>query len=83
MIKRSELNKIKKHYETFTDDELLTEYHEVLLHHILGNEAEMMYEAGYAMEDVREAEENQKDWDKIFNIIEKMLYVRGLDPWKN
>lgn len=82
MLKRSELNKIKKHYEAFTDDSLIKEYHDVLLHHILGNRAEEMYEAGYAMEDVYEAEENQKDWNKIFNIIDKMLFVRGLDPWK-
>ena len=39
------------------NDALLKEYHDVLFHHIFGNKAEMMYEAGYAMEDVYAEEE--------------------------
>lgn len=77
---KSEKNKIIKWANTLTDEELEKEYYHAVMD-TLGSEAEEMYERGYDIQDIIEREKYE-DWlDQKCDLLEKLCYERGIEPW--
>lgn len=77
----SERNKLKKYFAEMSSEQLENKYWDILLHDVLGSQAERMEEAGYEPIDVLERRSFEKDARKAADLMEAELAKRGIDVW--
>ena len=63
-------------------DEELRDYHDHASFDCLGSQIEDMYDLGYDMADIKEREDYEKYLVEKCDIIEDMLWARGINPWE-
>ncbi len=80
-MKKKDKDAIIKWAEKLSNEELEKEYHENVLN-CLGSDAEIMYERGYDMADIREQEKLEKYQSEKTDIIEKLCIERGIKLWE-
>lgn len=82
-LRKSEINRIIKENSVLSNDELLEKYFDILYRDVLGSQAEKMEEAGWEESDVSERREYEHYMDCYTDILQGILYERGVDPWKD
>lgn len=78
---KSERNKIIQWANTLTNEELEKEYYDGVWD-CLGSDAELMYERGYEMSDIREQEKLEKYQMEKSHILEQLCGERGIKLWE-
>lgn len=78
---KSERNKIIEWANTLTNEELEKEYYNNVLD-CLGSDAELMYERGWDIVDVREQEKLEKYQQEKTDILEQLCEERGIKLWE-
>ena len=81
-MKKKDKDAIIKWAEKLSNEELEKEYYENVLD-CLGSDAEIMYERGYDMADIREQEKLEKYQSEKTDIIEQLCIERGIKLWEN
>lgn len=77
---RSEQRRIQLQLEGKSSEELVSLYHDYLFRYVLGdNGAELMYQQGYDLRDIREAEETQRHYSKVCDMIESICNKRNVN----
>ena len=79
---KSERNKIIQWANTLTNDELEKEYYDGVFD-CLGSDAELMYEQGWDMVDIREQEKLEKYQMEKSHILEQLCEERGIKLWQD
>lgn len=79
---KSERNKIIQWANTLTNDELEKEYYDGVFD-CLGSDAELMYEQGWDMVDIREQEKLEKYQMEKSHILEQLCKERGIKLWQD
>ena len=82
-LRKSEVNRIIKENSALSNEELLKKYFDIVYNDVLGSQAERMEEAGWNESDVKERREYEHYMNCYTDILEEMLQVRGIDPWKD
>lgn len=82
-LRKSEVNRIVKENSALSNEELLKKYFDIVYDDVLGSQAERMEEAGWEEIDVRERREYEHYMDCYADILQGILYERGVDPWKD
>lgn len=78
---KAERNKIIEWANTLTNEELEKEYYDGVWD-CLGSEAELMYEQGWDMVDVREREKYEKWLGQKSDLLEQLCEERGIKLWE-
>jgi hypothetical protein len=78
---KKERNQIIEWANTLTNEELETEYYNNVWD-CLGSDAELMYERGYDMADIREQEKLEKYQQEKTHILEQLCEERGIKLWE-
>ena len=81
-MKKKDKDAIIKWAEKLSNEELEKEYYENVLD-CLGSDAEIMYERGYDMADIREQEKLEKYQSEKTDIIEQLCIERGIKLWED
>ena len=81
-MKKKDKDAIIKWAEKLSNEELEKEYCENVLD-CIGSDAEIMYERGYDMADIREQEKLEKYQSEKTDIIEQLCIERGIKLWEN
>ena len=81
-MKKKDKDAIIKWAEKLSNEELEKEYYENVMN-CLGSDAEIMYERGYDMADIREQEKLEKYQNEKTDIIEQLCIERGIKLWEN
>lgn len=79
---KSERNKIIQWANTLTNEELEKEYYDGVFD-CLGSDAELMYEQGWDMVDIREQEKLEKYQMEKSHILEQLCEERGIKLWQD
>ena len=82
-LRKSEINRIIKENAALSNEDLLNKYFDLVYHDVLGSQSEQMEEAGWNESDVKERREYEHYMDCYADILEGMLQMRGIDPWKD
>lgn len=80
-MKQKDKNAIIKWANALTNEELEQEYYNNVLY-CLGSDAEIMYERGYDMVDIREQEKLEKYQSEKTDILEQLCEERGIKLWE-
>lgn len=80
-MKLKDKNTIIKWADTLTNEELEKEYYDNVFD-CLGSDAEIMYERGYDVVDIREQEKLEKYQNEKTDILEQLCIQRGIVLWK-
>ena len=80
-MKKKDKDEIIKWAEKLSNEELEKEYYNNVLN-CLGSDAEIMYERGYDMADIREQEKLEKYQNEKTHIIEQLCIERGIKLWE-
>ena len=81
-MRKTDMNKITQYCSSLSDDQLENYYHNLVLES-LGSEAQIMEERGWDEADVRERRKYEKELNEQCDLIEKLCYDRGIDPWRD
>lgn len=81
-LRKSEIDRIVKENAALSNDELLHKYFDLIYHDVLGSQAERMEDAGWDESDIKERREYENYIDCYCDVLQGMLYERGVDPWK-
>lgn len=81
-LRKSEIDRIAKENAALSNDEPLHKYFNLVYHDVLGSRAEQMEDAGWDERDIRERREYENYIDCYCDVLQGMLYERGVDPWK-
>ena len=79
---KKEIREIIQYCNSLSDDQLESHYHNLVLES-LGSEAQIMEERGWDEADVRERRKYEKELNEQCDLIEKLCYDRGIDPWRD
>ena len=79
---KAERNKIIQWANTLTNEELEKEYYDGVFD-CLGSDAELMYEQGWDMVDIREQEKLEKYQMEKSHILEQLCEERGIKLWQD
>lgn len=82
-LRKSEINRIIKENAALSNDDLLNKYFDIVYHDVLGSQAERMEDAGWEESDIRERREYENYIACYCEVLQGMLYERGVDPWKD
>lgn len=81
-LRKSEINQIVKENSALSNEELIKKYFDIIYQDVLGSQADRMEEAGWEESDVRERREYEDYMNCYADILQEMLYERGIDPWE-
>ena len=82
-LRKSEVNRIIKENAALSNEDLLNKYFDLVYDDVLGAQGEQMEEAGWKESDVKERREYEHYMSYYTDILEEILQVRGIDPWKD
>ena len=70
------------HYaENLSDSELVAQYYDSV-YYCLGSRSETMYELGYDVQDIKDAEELEDYLCCKSDILENECFIRGISLWE-
>lgn len=80
-MKKSEKENIIKFFNVLSNDELEQAYYDNVFD-CLGSDAELMYERGWELVDIREQEKLEKYQREKTDILEQLCIERGIKLWE-
>ena len=82
-LRKSEIDRIIKENSTLSNEELVGKYFDIVFNDCLGSQAERMEEMGWDESNIRERREYEDYMDCYTDVLQGMLYERGIDPWED
>ena len=82
-LRKSEINQIVKENSDLSNEELIKKYFDIVYQDVLGSQADRLEEAGWEEIDVRERREYEDYMNCYSDILQGMLYERGVNPWED
>ena len=79
-MKKADKNALIKWAETLTNEELEKEYYNSVFES-WGSQAEIMYELGYDIVDIKEREKHEKYLCEKSDLLERLCEKRGIKLW--
>ncbi len=76
-----EKNELIHYAENLSDSELVDKYYDSV-YDCLGSQSEKMYELGYDIQDIKDAEELEEYLCCESDILEQECFRRGISLWK-